>query len=155
MSLSLIAKNKEYTNVTAFIHCHSCHHYLPSSYCDWVSLGENTNILWYLLFSMNAGSVALSLYVNRALLKPAKTPCPCFKPVHCAFFSFPWIFCILSVGSGLGQIGPDPSLVHSVQQVFGVERESVSCRQHLPLALLLQWRYRVLLSQSHLIDQIP
>lgn len=68
---------------------------------------------------------------------------------------FPTVLCILGGGSGLGEVGPHASLVHGVQQVFGVQRQCVSGGQHLPQTLLLQRRDGVLLGQSHLTDQLP
>lgn len=62
------------------------------------------------------------------------------------------IFGLLRVG--FGQVGPDPGLVHGVQQVLGVQCQGVSGRQHLLLTLLLQRRDGVLLGQAHLADQL-
>ncbi len=55
---------------------------------------------------------------------------------------------------GFGHIGSHSGLVHSVQQVFGVHGQRVSGRQHLFLTLVLQRRDGVLLSQTHLTDQL-
>lgn len=57
-------------------------------------------------------------------------------------------------GGGFGHIGSHSGLVHSVQQVFGVHGQRVSGRQHLFLTLVLQRRDGVLLSQTHLTDQL-
>lgn len=64
------------------------------------------------------------------------------------------VLCVLQGLSGLGQVCPDSSLVHGVQQVLGVQCQRVGGGQHLPLALLLQRGDGVLLRQTHFVDQL-
>lgn len=64
------------------------------------------------------------------------------------------VLCVLRGLSGLGQVRPDSSLVHGVQQVLGVQCQRVSGGQHLPLTLLLQGGDGVLLRQTHFVDQL-
>ena len=57
-------------------------------------------------------------------------------------------------GHRLGYVGPDPRLVHGVQQVLAVHSQSVRRRQQLFLTLVLQRGDGVLLGQTHLTDQL-
>lgn len=53
-----------------------------------------------------------------------------------------------------GQIGQNLGLVHGIQQVLGIHGQGVGSCEHLPLAVLTQGCYSVLLSQPHLVDEL-